>query len=435
MSTSEMASSEVQRPLGGIRVVELATGHGASGGAAILAELGAEVIKIEPPEGDPARSQATPLAVRAEAPPGWTLLHEMSNRGKRSICIDLHSAAGKQVLNRLASTADVFVTSSGPRERAELGLDYGSLSAANPKLILAKITAFGERGELKDAKGSDEMAQGLCGLPALAAGDEPLFFPNHFLEQLGAMTLSHAIMSALIARDASGRGQEIETSLVAAGVWVQFVNIFLTSMLKVEPAIKWDRSVQPPLRNARPCKDGKWLLLCVHIESKYWGDFSKLLGLTHLVDDPRFSSQEARYKNARELNKLVDEAMMTRTSAEWEGPLRDAGLLFAPANTYSELFEDSVALENDYILQWEHPVMGRLRVPGYPAHFSDAGLCLRRAAPKCGEHTEEVMAWAGYDKGEVRALRGAGAIYTAVDLDCPSAVRHRKTVSDSSLET
>lgn len=406
------SSRQLPRPLEGIRIVECATWHAAPGGSAILADLGADVIKIETFAGDPERQNKNLGAVKfdLEGKPGWTFLFEMSNRSKRGICIDIKSEKGQEIVHELVKEADVFVTNLRKSTKPKYRMDYETLSAINPRLIHANMTGFGPKGPMANSGGFDPLGQAISGMMYLADDENPVYLQAVILDQMASIVFSHSIMAALIARDRQGIGQEIHASLYSSALMLMHVNALATSMMKKNPVQRWDRTRNPPLRNNYVCRDGKWLIGTNHPEQKYWPTFCQVTGMPHLENDPRFIDSGQRINNAPELIDIFDEVFLTKDRDEWMEIFIDAGLMFAPVQTLSHVVDDPQALANDYIVQFNHPQFGDVLIPGYPASFGKNSAGTHRAAPDLGEHTEQVMKEIGLTQTQIDELIKAGVL-------------------------
>lgn len=400
------------RPLEGIRIVECATWHAAPGGSAILADLGADVIKIETFAGDPERQNKSLGAVKfdLEGKPGWSFLFETSNRNKRGICVDIKSKKGREIVHELVKEADVFVTNLRQTTKPKYGMDYETLSKINPRIIHANISGFGPKGPMGNAGGFDPLGQAISGMMFLADHKEPVYLQAVVLDQMASIVFSHSIMAAIIARDRQGIGQEIHVSLFSAALMLMHVNTLATSMMKKNPVQRWNRSRNPPLRNNFLCKDGKWLVGTNHPEQKYWPTFCEVTGMQHLTEDPKFVDSESRLKNSEELTGIFDEIFLKKDRDEWMRIFIKAGLLFAPIQTLADAIKDPQALANDYIVDFEHPHLGEVQIPGYPASFSKNAAGTHRTAPDLGEHTDQIMKEIGLTQTQINELKKSGIL-------------------------
>ena len=350
-------------PLEGIRVVEYAIWHAGPGASAILGDMGAEVIKIETFEGDPERLQKGLGAVRytLSHDSDWSFLFEFSNRNKKGLCLDINTSEGRGVFNRLIESADVFLTNLRKSTIPKIGVDYQTLSKVNPKLIHASVSGFGQEGPMSDVGAFDPMGQAVSGMLFLTGPDEPVLLQSVVLDQMTSIAASHAIITALFYRERHGIGQEVHVSLYSAALWLTHANLLATSILKSSPIVPWERSKNPPLRNCFKCKDGKWIMGTNHPEERYWPKFCELTGKPEFINDPRYADVDSRLKNSAELVSVFDVIFQTETRDEWIQLFRDNGFMFAPVQSIEEVLCDPQALENNYVVDFDHPTLGPIK--------------------------------------------------------------------------
>ena len=404
------ATKNKPRPLEGIRVVECGVWHAGPGGAAILADLGAEVIKIEAFGGDPERTQGRSLGTvtfGGVEKKDWTLLFEISNRNKKGICLDVASPEGQEILKRLVASADIFLTNLRKTTIPKLGLDYDSIKAANPEIIHVSASGFGAEGPMSEYGGFDPMGQAVSGMVFLAGRDEPVVLQTFILDQLTAITISHAAQTALLVRERHGHGQAVHVSLYGSAIWMLYCNLITTSVMGKNPQTKWDRTLNPPLRNCYKCKDGEWLMGTNHPEHKYWSLFCETIGASDLLDNPKYQTTKDRTACARELVATLDTIMLGKTRDEWLKIFNERGLLFCPVQRIDEVVTDPQAFINGYMIDVDHPTLGKVRIPGYPVQFSENETCTG-PAPEHGEHTDSVLGEIGYSPSEIAELKTKG---------------------------
>jgi crotonobetainyl-CoA:carnitine CoA-transferase CaiB-like acyl-CoA transferase len=399
-------------PLEGIRILEYAIWHAGPGASAILGDMGAEVIKVETLNGDPEREQKHLGAVKLDvsARSDWSFLFEFSNRNKKGICLDINTEKGRQVLNRLVESADVFLTNLRKSTKPKLGIDYESLSKLNPNIIHASVSGFGLEGPMSDIGAFDPMGQAVSGMVFLAGTDEPVLLQTVVLDQATSIAASHAIITALFVRERRGVGQEVHVSLYSSALWLMHANLLATSIMKKNPIVPWDRSKNSPLRNCFKCKDGKWIMGTNHPEEKFWERFCDITDQQHLKHDPRYADTESRSENAAELMEIYDEVFKVKTRDEWMHIFRNNGFMYAPVQQLEEVLNDRQALVNDYVVDFDHPFLGPMKLPGFPVTFSANSAGTRGASPGLGEHTDSVMKDIGYTDHDVRVLREEGVI-------------------------
>ncbi|MGD2273039.1 MAG: CoA transferase [Desulfobacterales bacterium] len=410
MSTSTTAQQQLQRPLAGIRIVEYGVFHAGPGGNAILGDLGAEVIKIETPAGDPERYWTNVAGSDFSMKNGESIIFEASNRNKKGICLDIKTEKGREVFNRLIAGADVFLTNLRKSTKVKLGLEYATLSQVNPKIIFASVSGYGLEGPMCDHGAFDPLGQARSGMMFVAGNSEPAMLHLGILDQATAITVSHAILTALLVRERRGIGQEIHISLYSTALWIQYINLLISGILSIDPFIPADRTRHSPLRNRFRCSDGKWVLGTHHPEEKYWATFCRATGKTDLLNDPRFTTESGAPKDFVELNKIFDKVFATKTRDEWMEIFLSHGLLACSVQQIQEVPQDPQALANDYVVSFEHPLQGHIKVPGYPIHFSACSAGTKSAAPQLGEHTDLILQQLGYSAGDIAKLKKEGII-------------------------
>ncbi|MFH1092364.1 MAG: CoA transferase, partial [Pseudomonadota bacterium] len=357
-------------PLDGIRVVEYGVFHAGPGATAILGDLGAEVIKIETAEGDPERTWTTIGKLNMSAPNGESIMFEVSNRNKRGICLDIKTEKGQEVFRRLVEGADVFLTNLRQSTKFKLGLDYQAISAINPNVVYASVSGYGPQGPMRDHGGFDPLGSARSGMMFLTGTEKPALLNMGILDQSTAITASHAIITALLARERQGRGQEVHVSLLSTGLWLTYCNQMVYNGISVNPTHSGERSLHSPLRNSFLCRDGRWITGTHHPEHKYWERFCQATGQTQLIGDPRFNTDDARQANCPELVAVFDEVFLTKTRDEWMEIFLEQGLMFCSVQTVEELASDPQALANGYMVPFDHPSLGEFMVTGYPVIFS-----------------------------------------------------------------
>ena len=410
MTDFMIKTEEKPMPLEGVCVVEYAVFHAGPGTGAILGDLGAEVIKIENGVGDPERHWNEVGGVDLSMPDGQSVVFQSSNRNKKSICLDIKKSKGREIFVQLIKEADVFITNLRKSTKVKLGIDYASLAKINPKIIHANVSGYGPEGPVSDQGAFDPMGQARSGMMFATGSKEPVLVNLAVLDQATAIAASHAILTALFFRERRGIGQEVHLSLYSTGLWLMYINMMTIGSLAIDPAAEWDRFQSSPLRNRFCCKDGKWLIGAHHPEEKYWPRFCEATGQSALLGDPRFKDDTGRRGHRRGLIELFDEVFSTKTRDEWLEILEAKGLMFCPVQGSREVFKDPQALINNYLVDFEHPTYGTLKIPGYPVHFSAARAGTQTKAPALGEHTDLIMRRIGYSEAEIHNLKAEGVI-------------------------
>ncbi len=412
MSQDQGEKDERPMPLEGIKIVEYGVFHAGPGGSAILGDLGADIIKIESGFGDPERYWTRIARLDMALKNGESIWHEISNRNKKGIHLDIKADKGKAVLHRLVKDADVFVTNLRQSTKAALGIDYESLKSINPRLIHANVSGYGPDGPMKDLGAFDPLGQGISGLMFTTGSPEPLLLHLGVLDQATAIALSHAVITALFVRERRGIGQEVHVSLFSAALWLQHPNLMLSGVLGIDPSrVQSGRAEHSPLRNRFLCKDGRWIIGTHHPEEKYWADFCRLTGQEALLQDRRFTDEMGRPIPGADLLERFDRVFATRTRDEWIAVFLEQGLMFAPVKHISEIEKDPQAWANGYVEPFEHPSLGRITIPGYPVRFSECRAGTRIPAPTVGQHTDEILRAHGYSGKEIEALKSEGVIH------------------------
>lgn len=410
MSKSTKAQQGLQRPLEGIRIVEYGVFHAGPGGNAILGDLGAEIIKIETSSGDPERYWTKVAGSDFSLKNGESLIFEASNRNKKGICLDIKKEKGRKIFDRLITDADVFLTNLRKSTKVKLGLDYETLSQLNPKIIFASVSGYGLEGPMSDLGAFDPLGQARSGMMFVAGNSEPEMLHLGILDQATAITVSHAILTALLVRERRGFGQEVHISLYSTALWIQYMNLLINTVLSIDPCIPADRTRHSPLRNRFRCRDGKWVLGTHHPEEKYWATFCKATGQSHLLDDPRFTTENGAPMNYVELNEIFDKVFASKPRDEWMEIFLSHGLLACSVQQIQEVPDDPQALANNYVVPFDHPLQGKVKIPGYPVYFSACAAGTRSAAPQLGEHTDLVLQELGYTDREIDKLKKAEII-------------------------
>jgi len=314
---------------------------------------------------------------------------------------------------RLLHSADIFLTNFRTQAVARVGLDYETLKARNPRLIYAHATGFGPKGPDADSPSIDLIGQARSGA-MLASGEEgmpPIFLTLGIGDRITSYVLAYGMLAAIIARERHGVGQKVETSQLAAMTLIQGNE--LMPVLLLNKALPRHSHTCPPrnaLYNYYRCKDDRWIVLACW-QDHYWPTLCKGIGRPELQHDPRFADFDIRLDNREALVAILDEVFLAKTSEEWYRALKEAGdLMFTLVNRMDDLPSDPQLLANDYITTWDHPVLGRVKWPGFVAHFSETPAEIRTPAPELGEHSEEILLELGYDWDAIVQLREEGVI-------------------------
>lgn len=403
----------MHQPLEGIRIIELAVFHAGPGGSAILGDLGAEVIKIEQPNvGDPIRRMKRVGRVPLEMEGGGSLWNEASNRNKLSVTIDLKKEKGKEIAYRLVTKSDVFLTSLRKPAVQRLKMDYPILSKINPQLIYAWVSGFGPKGPDQDLGAFDYQGQGRSGMMFSVGepGMPPLVSQFGLVDQATSIMASHEIITALLMRERFGIGQEVHVSILSTALYLLYLNIMLELVGNFEVP-RHQRSKEFPLRNYYKCADGHWLIITLTIQEGYWVDLCQAMEHPELITDARFDTDDKRHVNSEQLVALFDQIFATRPRDEWLNIFAKLDLPASAVHRVADLTNDPQIMQNEYLVDFDHPRLGKIKIPGYPIHFSKSWAKTKSASPEIGEHTETVLSNIGdYSKKEIAQLRDEGII-------------------------
>ncbi|TMJ09771.1 MAG: CoA transferase [Bacillati bacterium ANGP1] len=369
----------------------------------LLADLGADVIKVEPPSGDSTRQMPGPGG--GESPSYWAL-----NRNKRGMVINLKHQAGVEIVRTLAATADVFVENFRPGVMDSLGLGYPVLAAQHRGLIYASISGFGQHGPYAARGGFDLVAQGMSGIMSVTgdAGLPPMKCGLPITDLGAGLFATYAILAAYAYRQRTGEGQHIDTSLLEAGI----------ALSVWEAAEYWSgRGIPQPMGSAHRmsgpyqairCADGYITLGAA--SQRTWERLCQALGRAELITRPEFATDGDRVRHRRELVPLIEEITRAKPMQHWLDMLEDAGVPCGPILNYAQVFDDPHVRHRGMVQQLDHPVGGRINQLGPPVKLSATPARLRRPAPTFGQHTAEILAELGYDGATVNRLAAEGAV-------------------------
>jgi crotonobetainyl-CoA:carnitine CoA-transferase CaiB-like acyl-CoA transferase len=389
-------------PLEGIRVLDVASILAGPYGATMLADMGADVVKIEPPRGDESRYFGPRVGVDSGVFVGI-------NRNKRGLVLDLGQPAGREVYIRLLKTADVVIENLRPAAKAKLGIDYEANRVHQPQIVHISVSTFGQSGPYGQRPGIDPVAQAMSGFMAVTGEREggPLKAGPAVADATCAMLVAYAAMLGLWVRERQGIGQHIEVCLLDGLIHLQapyVARYFLFD--EVVPRVGNSSVDYAPYGTFR-CRDGRLIQIAV-FNQKFWQHFCRALEHEALADDARFATNEGRLAHREELEATVQRILLEREAAEWLRRLAEADVIAGPVNTYRETFRDPQVLYNQMMVQADHAALGRINVHGIPVKLTRTPGQVRRAAPTLGQHSAEVLQEVGYTVDEIRELMRKG---------------------------
>jgi formyl-CoA transferase len=373
------------QPLDGIRVLDLSRVLAGPYCTMVLGDLGADVIKVESPEGDETRAWGPPFAA------GESAYYLCVNRNKRSIIVDFKTEAGRAVLHRLVEQSDVLVENFRPGTLARYGLDFASASDINPALIYCSITGFGQTGPLRDKPGYDFMIQAMGGLMSITGepDGEPMKVGVAVADLFAGQNAVIAILAALQARTHTGRGQQIDISLFDSqvGMLANVASNFLLSGNLPERYGNAHANIVP--YQSFQASD-TWFVLAVGNDRQF-EKLCEMIGLQDLAKDAHYALNADRVMHRDELLAILKPVFLTRTSGEWLSALDAAGIPCGPINTLNKVFEAPQAKAREMLIEMEHSTIGNLLLIGSPLKFSETLVEYRRPPPRLGENTDEVL--------------------------------------------
>ncbi|MBI2957485.1 MAG: CoA transferase [Chloroflexi bacterium] len=410
---SSQGAAALPGPLDGVRIIELCGFHAGPLAVEMLAEAGAEVIKIEGlPGGDPIRGAEGRVSKgRAANTHNWS--HEYYNRNKKSVALRLEDEAARQIVYRLVEKADVFVSNLREFSLKKKGLDYPALARVNPRIIYAHGAGFGTRGPEAGRPALDLLGQAKGGVLSLVgdldgygmmAGYNPV-------DKTTALLLAYGVLLALRAKDRTGVGQHIETSLLAAGVYLSGTELSYYMGTQEMSPMMTRKNVGNPLRNTYRTRDGRWLVFAMSQGDRYWPEFCKAAGIEHLQNAPNFATMAARSKNRGEVIAALEKVFAEKTKDEWVGILSRHNLLWSVVQTLDEVATDAQVLENGYVVKCPHQQIQNVRGVGPLVRMDKTPLSVREPAPELGQHTEQVLLDVGkYSWEDLARFKEAGTI-------------------------
>ena len=393
-------------PLEGIKVIELAQIMAGPTCGMLLADMGADVIKVEKlPGGDDTRSYTEP-SIKGESAAFMVL-----NRNKRGIAVNLKTPGGLEVVKKLLADADVVTENYRKGTLEKLGLGYDDvLQKLNPRLIYCAISGYGRTGPYADKPGFDLILQGFAGIMSVTGepGRQPVKSGTSIADINAGILAALGIVAALQARERTGRGQVVETSLMEAALQQMYWQAAIFFATGVSSGPSGSAHILTAPYQAFPTADG-WINIG-GANQPNWERIARAIGKPELIDDPRFKTNGDRMRNLDALVPLISERTTTRSSAEWMREFETAGVPVGPVNNIGKVLDDPQVKAREMLVEVEHSTVGRTKATGLPIKFSDTPGGVTRGAPTLGEHTNDVLASLGYSDSQVAQLRKEGAV-------------------------
>jgi crotonobetainyl-CoA:carnitine CoA-transferase CaiB-like acyl-CoA transferase len=396
--------------LEGIKVISMGQIVAIPAASSVMADWGAEVIKLEPLTGEMHRGLQRAQGVDNTGQINWIL--QVLNRNSKGLAIDLKKEQGRDAVYKLIENSDIFMSNYERNSVRKLGLDYTTLSKINPRLIYGFVSGYGPVGPDKDERGYDYTAgwarsgmMYMIGEP----GTPPAPQRAGMIDSAAAAHLVGGICAALLQREKTGRGQEMEISLFHTAAWSLCMDIQVAMGGKIP--VKHDRTkAENPLWNTYRTKDDRWFWLAMLQPDPAWPGFCQAIGKPELQNDPRFNTIETRRQNCTELIHIIEVVLVTRTMAEWETLFRKHSCIYGRVQTPMEVTTDPQALANDFFVNVDYPGQGTIKLLNSPIIFRDYPASIRTRAPELGEHTEEILLDLGYTWDEIGRMKEQGVI-------------------------
>ncbi|MGE0625579.1 MAG: CaiB/BaiF CoA transferase family protein [Pseudomonadales bacterium] len=396
-------------PLEGIRVLEVASWLAAPSCAALLADMGADVIKVEPPIGDSYRRLFSDLLGEDFVHPSY----QFDNRGKRGICVNLEEAEGVELVHELARGCDVFITNLVPERLARYRLRDADLHAVAPDIVYAVLAGYGVSGPDSHRAAFDQTAFWARAGAMSVFGDRddgPLISRGGYGDRTTALNLLAAILAALRVRDRTGEGQYVEVTLQRTGIWALASDVCVALFDRQQPEKTSRKAPGNPIWNSYQTADGRWLLMVMPMAMPYWPKFCSAIGREEWIDDPRFATLLDLATNGPEIVPEITDLFRAHDLEYWRERLDGAGLIWEPVSTLPEVVDDPVLREAGAFSLIVHERGGALEIVSAPFHIRDADVEARGPAPDVGEHTRAVFEEAGLSAERIDALIEQGVL-------------------------
>lgn len=393
-----MGAAALGHGLEGIRVLDFTQVLAGPACGMLLADMGADVVKIEAPRGELGRSLGPPWQC------GESVISMSCNRNKRGLAIDLKRPGAAEVILRMAGSADVVLESFRPGVMARLGIGYEEVRRVRPDIVYCSISAYGQSGPWRDKPGVDGIVQAVSGLMSVigAADGEPCKVQVPAADMTTAFLATVSVLGALMGRARHGAGQHLDVSLFNATLMLQQVGLAGYLATGEVPEKLGSAAPYAAPNEALPTCDG-WIMVAAYHDER-WPALCRVLGRPGLACDPRFRDNPGRVRNRRTLFGILAECFRQRTTAEWQVLLEEADILCAPIANYAQVVASPQYVHNNVTVEVEHPLAGRVRMPGFSLGDRDTGSRLHRAPPLVGQHTSELLRECGFSENEITTL-------------------------------
>lgn len=400
----------MSKPLEGVRVVEVAAWTFVPVAGGMMADMGAEVIKVEPPTGDPQRGLENMQHYHIKGPKPFV---QIPNRGKRSITIDLRIDSGRKVLYHLVKKADVFLTSYLPPLRERFKIDVEDIRAINPSIIYAKGSGWGPKGPKAGAGGYDSAAgwasSGIADLFSNYCDEGAPPMPSAFFDLQGGNTIAGAISTALFKRERTGEASVVDVSLLNVGMWALAPAIVSAPFRDPDTPLPSRKQAGNPITNYYRTRDNRWIFLVALQSDRFWAEVCQLLESAELADDPRYQTAALRSENREACIELLDSIFLTRTLAEWIDVFSAFSGVWAPAQSFAEIHRNAQIRANGYLQKVTSNEGLEFDIVSAAMHFDGEATAPQGPAPEVGQDTEALLMESGMEWEEIERHREAGA--------------------------
>lgn len=393
----------MNKPLEGIRVIDLSAFAAAAACGRILGEWGADVIKVEPIGGEAGRFAGATLGLPST--PGANPSFECNNAYKRGLALNLKSSNGLEVIRRLLRVSDVFLTNNRTKALVKLGLDYDSIHKEYPHIVWAQITGYGEKGPAADDAGFDPVAfwaRSGAMLDVTEKDTAPVLPPTGFGDRTTACSLAAGICAALYYKNRTGQGQKVSVSLFGQALWS--AGEIIQSCQYGDQYPKSRKEPVTPLVNSYQCNDDKWIFISCYDYKRYFPSLCKLIGHPELLSDEKFSSVEAAKQNCKMLVDYLEEGFKKFDRERWTILLKENDIPFSQVKHFSDIVKDQQALENGYVFSYSHRDGTTTMGTAVPAVFSEIDATPYRNAPLLGEHGVKILCELGFGTDEIETM-------------------------------